>query len=100
MASAAERASAREVEGSDGALNVTGGALTRNGSGHLVLGSYGGSHGTINQSGGLIDLRSGDLEVGVFENSTGTFKLLPGTAGIDTHGGIVNTAILEGSQDT
>ena len=62
-------------EGGVGTLNVTGGVVRKTGSGDLEAGTGGTGNGTINVSGGLVDVQVGDLAVGANSGGKGTLNL-------------------------
>jgi autotransporter-associated beta strand protein len=62
--------------GASGTLNLTGGTITKTGTGanHLTIGTGGGTnHGIVNVSGGVLDIQLGQIYVG--EGSLGTVNL-------------------------
>jgi autotransporter-associated beta strand protein len=76
-------------DGGVGVLNMDGGTLTKTGGGNLVLGTGATGSGTINQSGGLLNLISGDTWVG--EDAFGG----PGTGVYTLSGsGVANLGVL------
>jgi fibronectin-binding autotransporter adhesin len=62
-------------EGGVGTLNVTGGVVRKTGSGDLEAGTGGTGNGTINVSGGLVDVQVGDFAIGANSGGRGTLNL-------------------------
>lgn len=90
--------------GGTGALNMSGGTITKNGAGNFIIGASG--PGTMTQSAGLVNVLSGRTWVGEANNAVGSITISdtaefnaqelvlavdPGTSGtITTAGGIMN----------
>lgn len=99
--------------GGVGTLTMTGGTITKGGSGDLVVGGDGSANGIVNLSGGLIDVTGGITNVGKNNSATGTLtvsgtgdfrttRLVVGvgtttaTGTVNLNGGIIRTAELSG----
>ncbi|HEV7869381.1 MAG TPA: hypothetical protein VGO90_16960 [Chthoniobacteraceae bacterium] len=67
--------------GATGRVNVTGGTLTKSGSGHFLVGDGGGANGTLTQSGGTIAINSGELWVGQ-NGAAGQYDMSGGTLSV------------------
>lgn len=66
-------------EGGTGTLNISGGSMTKGGSGGNISIAHGGGTGTINQTGGAFASTVGETWIGE-DSNTGTWNLSGGTA--------------------
>jgi fibronectin-binding autotransporter adhesin len=66
-------------EGGNGTLNISGGSMTKAGSGGNISIAHGGGPGTINQTGGAFASTTGQTWIGE-DSNTGTWNLSGGTA--------------------
>src|SRR5439155_10410266 len=64
--------------GAPGAMNVSGGSVTKTGGGNIVIGAGGGSVGILTQTGGTITNTTS--ESWIAEDGTGTWNLNAGSA--------------------
>jgi autotransporter-associated beta strand protein len=82
-------------QGGVGTLNIEGGRITKTGAGNLVLGTGGTGVGTVNQSGGVVDVLSGQTWLG--EDALGG----PGTGIYTLSGsGVANLNVLRIGQNS
>lgn len=102
--------------GGTGTLTLTGGMVTKTGGGNITIGSIAAGHGSLNISGGLLDVQSGNLFVA--EGGTGssslslsaageirTPQLLVGLGGtvtgtVNLNGGTLKTGLIDGGTAT
>ena len=102
--------------GGTGTLTLTGGMMTKTGGGNITIGSIAAGQGSLNISGGLIDVQSGNLFVA--EGGTGssslslsaageirTPQLLVGLGGtvtgtVNLNGGTLKTGLIDGGTAT
>lgn len=99
--------------GGVGTLTMTGGTITKGGSGDFVVGGDGSSNGIVNLSGGLINVTGGVTNIGKNNTATGTLtvsgtgdyrttRLLVGvgsataTGTVNLNGGFIRTTELSG----
>ncbi len=61
--------------GGTGTFNLTGGLLTKAGTGGVSIGNFDNGNGTLNVSGGLFDVQTGELFAGEGGNVSGTITL-------------------------
>lgn len=78
-------------EGATGTLNQSAGTVTKAGNGSVTIGTGENGSGTVNLSGGLFDVQSGDFIVGENNTATGNFTL-SGTGTLEVDNGVLLVA--------
>lgn len=98
--------------GGTGVLNIEGGTVTKDGGGGVSIGNFENANGTVNVSGGVFDVQTGDLFAGEGGNGSGTLTITGGeviapivrvgtnntvTGNLNLDGGTLRTGLISGA---